>query len=102
MTAVPPAAGDAAQVFQAMQDRYHDLLSQGAAAHPDTITLAASLLRQLPAHVARGEVSKGEAVLLQQSLFDTLESDAGVRVQQRLALRDASAAASAPVAGGSR
>ncbi|CAN5499652.1 hypothetical protein BH11PSE9_BH11PSE9_38810 [soil metagenome] len=76
-------------VFQARQTRYRELLSSGPAAQDEARAIATALLQELPAHVARGEVSGGEAVLLQQSLFDTLGSDAAARVQQRLALRDA-------------
>ncbi|CAN5899355.1 hypothetical protein BH11PSE8_BH11PSE8_37590 [soil metagenome] len=75
--------------FQARQTRYRELLMSGRAGLEDARAMAASLLQELPAHVARGEVAGGEAILLQQSLFDTLASDASARVQQRLALRDA-------------
>lgn len=75
--------------FQARQTRYRELLSSGPAGQEEARAIATALLQELPAHVARGEVSGGEAVLLQQSLFDTLASDAAARVQQRLALRDA-------------
>lgn len=75
--------------FQALQSRYRELLASGPAGRDEARAIAASLLQELPAHVARGEVAGGEAVLLQQSLFDTLGSDASARVQQRLALRDA-------------
>ncbi|CAN5409357.1 hypothetical protein BH11PSE9_BH11PSE9_21380 [soil metagenome] len=75
--------------FQARQSRYRDLLTSGPAGLEEARAIAASLLQELPAHVARGEVAGGEAMLLQQALFDTLGSDAAARVQQRLALRDA-------------
>ncbi len=75
--------------FQSLQTRYRELLAQGPTGQDEARAIAAALLQELPAHVARGEVAGGEAVLLQQSLFDTLGSDAAARVQQRLALRDA-------------
>jgi hypothetical protein len=70
--------------FQSRLSRYRDLRTQtGAAPQAAARGLAGGLLESLPTHVARGELSAGEAALAQAALIDTLLPDAAAREQRR-------------------
>ena len=78
--------------FQSRFEHYRALRAQGASGEAAARELASGLLDALPAHAARGELSAGEAALMQQALIDTLlpeASRAARRGLERKRLADA-------------
>jgi len=80
--------------FQSRMERYRSLRAQAdAGAQAAARELAAGLLDSVPTHVARGEMTAGEAALAQGALIDTLLPDAAARQlrseQERKRLADA-------------
>ncbi len=84
--------------YSADLQRYRALRAAGpaAAVSDEARRLARSLADGLPQRVAHGEIAAGEAMLLQESLLDTLQPDMVSRATERAAMRSRLQAA-APV-----